>query len=102
MGIRLTGVPTIITDCRTGEQTKSDAIVELVHYIHTKHEKWIHVVGGGVTGYESITLVGIRKQIKSGNGWTACAGTKKVWNFLFFPVASLRQIMRWVVNSETY
>ena len=67
------------TNCTTGEKKTVDLFVEL-RYSKSLDTWWLHIVRGGVTGYESIEL---SKIVECKEGWHACAGTKGQWDTLF-------------------
>jgi hypothetical protein len=81
----------ILTDCTTGK----DREVEIYYEIIEIEGKKVFQLINGVTGYESFYIDSEYNHIEnvSDNGWTACAGTKGVWDKLFIPAEEMKEAL---------
>ena len=81
----------ILTDCTTGEDREVDIYYEIVEIEGKKVFQLIN----GVTGYESFYIGSEYNHVENvcDNGWTACAGTKGVWDKLFIPAEEMKKAL---------
>jgi hypothetical protein len=75
----------IRTHHTTGESKEVDLTLNLQF-------DWIHIVKGGVTGYESFEAV---QHSTAWNGWPACFGTKGVWDKLEISKEEMQKVKEW-------
>ncbi len=64
-----------------------------------KGEQWLHIIDGGVTGYESFQLTDIAIEEASKTGWYACAGTHNRWDTLYIPPEEMRKALQELRNG---
>ena len=81
----------ILTDCYTGE----DREIEIDYRIVKIRGKNIFQLINGVTGYESFYISSEYNHLENvcDNGWTACSGTKGVWDKLFIPAEEMKKAL---------
>jgi len=79
----------ILTSCVSGEEKE----VELDYEIVTENGHKVFNLIGGPTGYESFRIDDAKKFKMSENGWTACVGTKYVYDRLFIPAEEMRKVL---------
>lgn len=89
----------IFTDCHTGEEREVYLDYKI---IEIKGEKIFQLVNGP-TGYESfyITSVYPRLEKMCENGWTACCGTKGVWDKLFISAEEMKEALAPFLDRRT-
>ena len=68
-------VPATRTDCHSN---KAKSVLVTFGLTDRPSGLVIHIINGGVTGYESFYL----KSFKRGSAWCACFGTENVWDRL--------------------
>lgn len=70
------------TNCFSGEVSNKD-IIYCINNDYTGKHKMVSLVNG-VTGYEDVTLIDTDTILRlSSFGWTACLGTKNIYDKLF-------------------
>ena len=79
----------IITSLASGDEIE----VELDYEIVTVDGRKVFNLIGGPTGYESFFIDDAKKFKMSENGWTACMGTKYVYDRLFIPAEEMRKAL---------
>lgn len=80
----------IITDCHTGEYREVDICYEILDIDDRK----IFQLVNGPTGYESFYIDSLNHlENVCDNGWTACAGTKGVWDRLYIPAEEMKKAL---------
>ena len=79
----------ILTSLASGEEIE----VELDYEIVTVDGRKVFNLIGGPTGYESFYIDDAKKFKISENGWTACMGTKYVYDRLFIPAEEMRKAL---------
>lgn len=86
----------ILTDCRTGEKKKIEIDYKIVN---DKHGKIFRLIGGP-TGYESFYINSDRLERICDNGWTACVGTRGVYDKLFIPGEEMRKAIDVILAAQ--
>ena len=81
----------ILTDCHTGE----DKEIEIEYKIVEIEGKKIFQLVNGPTGYESFYIDSEYNHLDNvcENGWTACCGTKGVWDKLFISAEEMKKVL---------
>jgi hypothetical protein len=81
----------ILTDYHTDKEC--DVVIE--YEILDIDDRKIFQLINGVTGYESFYIDSEYNHLENvcDNGWTACAGTKGVWDKLFIPGDEMRKAL---------
>jgi len=82
----------IRTHCVINESKEVDLTLDL-------QSGWIHIIKGGVTGYESFEAV---LNSTAWNGWPACFGTIGVWDKLEISKEEMQKVKEWyLLSSQT-
>ena len=79
----------ILTSLASGDEIE----VELDYEIVTVDGRKVFNLIGGPTGYESFYIDDAKKFKMSENGWTACMGTKYVYDRLFIPAEEMKKAL---------
>lgn len=78
-----------IIDCVNGEHKE----VEFEYIIEDEDNRKIFRLFNGPTGYESFFIEDAKKFKMSENGWTACMGTKGVYDRLFISAEEMKKVL---------
>ncbi len=91
---QLIKVKAIKTNCRT--KKPEDILVGFGYQDgigkYLEGSVWLHIVSGGVTGYESFEYKPETEDRMRKDGWCACAGTDGRWNTLEIPAKSMARV----------
>lgn len=79
----------IIIDCVNREHRE----IELNYIIEEEDNRKIFRLLNGPTGYESFFIEDAKKFKMSENGWTACMGTKGVYDRLFISAEEMKKVL---------
>ena len=79
----------ILTSLASGDKTE----VELDYEIVTENGRKVFNLIGGPTGFESFCVDDAKRFKMSENGWTACMGTKYVYDRLFIPADEMKRAL---------
>ena len=88
-------VKAVRTNCMTQVEKEVTICVNREQHESLDNSWWLHIVEGGVTGYESIRENLIINN-ENDSGWSACAGTKGQWDKLYVPLKSLNKVVEWL------
>ena len=87
-----------LTDRHTGEERGV-----YIHYNIVEIDgKRIFQLINGPTGYESFHIDSEYNHLENvcDNGWTACVGTKGIWNKLFIPAEEMKKALKDFLTME--
>ena len=87
----------ILTNCATGKVSEVEVRYEITY---NEDNQPVFELRDGPTGYESFRMTEKTISQIAENGWTACMGTKNVWDKIFIPAEEMRKAFETLTHCK--